>query len=181
MPGVILPRKAVGEVTKLLGEMEEPVTVSLSDQKIRFVFGGGALTLTSKLIDGTFPDYARVVPTVSPLKVVAEKDDLARAIDRVITVASERGRAVKFAVNGRSLTLSVTSSDTGGEAVEELEVDADTGTEITIGFNGRYMSDILGQIAGDTVSFGLTDAGSPALIQDVTPSGALFVLMPMRV
>lgn len=181
MPGVIMPRKTVGEVARLLGDMDGPVTVSLSEQKIRFTFGGGALTLTSKLIDGTFPDYTRVVPTACPLTVIAEKDDLAAAIDRVMTVASDRGRAVKCALAGRTMTLSATSAETGGEAVEEIEVDTDPGTEVTIGFNGRYLTDILGQVAGDTVRLRLTDAGSPALIEDVASSRALFVLMPMRV
>lgn len=178
MPGVILPRKTVAEVSRLLGEFGGEVSVSLSEQKIRFSFD--RLTLTSKLIDGTFPDYVRVVPQSPPLQVIAEKADLTKAIDRVMTIASERGRAVKMAVTGRTLTLSTSNVD-AGDAVEELEVDAEPDADITIGFNGRYLTDILAQVAGDTVSFGLTDAGSPALIQDVTPSGALFVLMPMRV
>ncbi len=179
MPGVIVPRKTVVEMTRLLAELPGDVAVALSEAKIRFTLGG--LTLTSKLIDGTFPDYNRVVPTANSIEVVADREELVKAVDRVATVASERGRAVKLTLAGRSLTLAVTSLDTGGQAVEELEVEAEAGAAIEIGFNSKYLLEILGHVAGVTVAIHLENAGSPALIKDVTPSGALFVLMPMRV
>ncbi len=179
MPGVIVPRKTVLEMTRLLAELPGEVAVALSEAKIRFTLG--SLTLTSKLIDGTFPDYARVVPTANSVHLIADREDLVKAIDRVSTVAAEKGRAVKLTLAGRSLTLAVTSLDTGSQAVEELEVEAEAGAAIEIGFNSKYLLEILGHVAGDTVAIHLESAGSPALIKDVTPSGALFVLMPMRV
>jgi DNA polymerase-3 subunit beta len=177
MPGVIVPRKAVAEIQKLVEDGGESVEVELSPAKIRLNFGG--VVLTSKLIDGTFPDYQRVIPTGNDKQLVVERADFAKAVDRVSTISSERGRAVKLSLNDGRMTLSVNNPDSGS-ATEELEVDYDSGA-LDIGFNARYLLDITGQLDGDTALFRLADPGSPTVIQDRDGAPALYVLMPMRV
>jgi DNA polymerase-3 subunit beta len=177
MPGVIVPRKAVAEIQKLVDDGAEEIRVELSSAKVRLTFGG--VVLTSKLIDGTFPDYQRVIPTGNDKRLVVDRDVFAKAVDRVSTISSERGRAVKLAITDGRLTLSVNNPDSGS-AQEELEVDYEAGP-LDIGFNARYLLDITGQLDGDTATFMLADPGSPTLIQDREGASALYVLMPMRV
>ncbi|MGP0103949.1 DNA polymerase III subunit beta [Rhodoblastus sp.] len=177
MPGVIVPRKAVAEVQKLIEDPEAEITIELSPAKIRFTLG--SVVLTSKLIDGSFPDYARVIPTQNDKYVTVERKDFSEAVDRVSTISSERGRAVKMAIGPGKLVLSVTNPDSGS-AIEELEVDYD-GEPIEIGFNARYLIEIAGQLDSDTTLFKMNDSGSPTIIQDRDGASALFVLMPMRV
>ena len=177
MPGIIIPRKAVNEILKLVEAGTEEVTVEVSAAKIRLTFG--EVVLTTKLIDGTFPDYQRVIPTANDKLLTVEKADFTAAVDRVSTVSSERTRAVKLAVGDGKLTLSVTNPDSGS-AVEEIEVDYDQ-TSLEIGFNARYLLDIAAELDGDTALIKLADSGSPTLIQDREGATALYVLMPMRV
>jgi DNA polymerase-3 subunit beta len=177
MPGVIVPRKTVAEVQRLLEDAGEEVEIELSPAKIRFSLG--KVVLTSKLIDGTFPDYGRVIPLGNDKVLVVDKGEFSSAVDRVSTVSSERGRAVKLSLGSGKLTLSVTNPDSGS-ATEEIEVEY--GAEpLDIGFNSRYLLDIAGQIEGEKATLKLADPGSPTLLQDSEPSGALYVLMPMRV
>ena len=177
MPGVIVPRKAVNEVQRLIEAGEGEVLVELSASKIRFSIG--EVVLTSKLIDGTFPDYGRVIPLNNDKSLTVDKKDFEAAVDRVSTVASERGRAVKLSISGGRLMLSVTNPNSGS-ATEELEVDYDS-EPLDIGFNSRYLLDIAAQIEGEVAVLKLADPGSPTLIQDKDSKGALYVLMPMRV
>jgi DNA polymerase-3 subunit beta len=177
MPGIIVPRKTVGEVQRLIEDVEGEVTIDLSQGKIRFAIGD--VVLTSKLIDGTFPDYARVIPLGNDKELVVDKKDFEASVDRVSTVSSERGRAVKLSIAGGKLTLSVTNPDSGS-ATEEIEVEYDA-DPIDIGFNSRYLLDIAAQIEGEVAVLKLADPGSPTLIQDRDAQGALYVLMPMRV
>jgi DNA polymerase-3 subunit beta len=177
MPGIIIPRKAVAEVQKLIEDPEAEIGVELSSTKIRFTIG--PVVLTTKLIDGSFPDYARVIPTQNDKFLTVERKDFAEAVDRVSTISSERGRAVKLAVSEGKLVLSVTNPDSGS-AVEELEVDYD-GAGLEIGFNARYLLDIAGQLDSDTALFKMNDSGSPTIIMDRDGASALYVLMPMRV
>ena len=177
MPGVILPKKAVAEIQKLIDDLSAEITIELSTQKARFSFG--PVILTSKLIDGTFPDYNRVIPANNDKRLVVERSAFAAAVDRVSTISSERGRAVKLALNDGKMILSVTNPDSGS-AVEELEVDYDS-APIDIGFNARYLLEITAQLDGDTALLKLADAGSPTLVQDREGAAALYVLMPMRV
>ena len=177
MPGVIVPRKTVGEVQRLIENHEAEVTIELSQGKIRFTIGD--VVLTSKLIDGTFPDYARVIPLGNDKELRVTKKEFEQAVDRVSTVSSERGRAVKLSLSNGKLTLSVTNPDSGS-ATEELEVEY--GSEpLDVGFNSRYLLDIAAQIEGEAAVLKLSDPGSPTLIQDRDAKGALYVLMPMRV
>ncbi|MCA3648956.1 MAG: DNA polymerase III subunit beta, partial [Methylobacterium sp.] len=177
MPGVIVPRKTVSELLKLVSEASEAVTVELSSVKIRV--STGAVVLTSKLIDGTFPDYQRVIPQRNDKLMIVERDEFARSVDRVSTISSERGRAVKFALGDGKLTLSVHNPD-AGQATEELLVDYEA-SPLEIGFNARYLLDIVSQLEGDTALVKLFDSGSPTLIQDREGAASLYVLMPMRV
>ena len=177
MPGIIVPRKTVGEVQRLIEDSEGEVAIEVSAGKIRFTLGG--VVLTSKLIDGTFPDYGRVIPAGNDKELIVDKKDFEAAVDRVSTVSSERGRAVKLAIAGGRLVLSVTNPDSGS-ATEELEVEY-ASDPIDIGFNSRYLLDIAAQIEGEVAVLKLADPGSPTLIQDKDAKGALYVLMPMRV
>ena len=177
MPDVIVPRKCVAELRKLLEEVEGTVEVSLSATKVRF--GLGSAVLTSKLIDGTFPDYNRVIPTANDKLLKLDPKTFASGVDRVSTIASEKTRAVKMSVDRDKVTLSVTSPESG-TATEELPADYGSDT-IEIGFNAKYLLDILGEIEGDTVEVHLADAAAPTLLRENDKSNALYVLMPMRV
>ena len=177
MPGVIVPRKTVIEVQRLIEDSEAEIAIELSSAKIRFSIGD--VVLTSKLIDGTFPDYARVIPSGNDKELVVDKKDFEAAVDRVSTVSSERGRAVKLSLSSGKLILSVTNPDSGS-ATEEIEVDYGA-DPIDIGFNSRYLLDIAAQLDGEVAVLRLADPGSPTLIEDKDAKGALYVLMPMRV
>jgi DNA polymerase-3 subunit beta len=177
MPGVIIPRKAVNEVQKLIEDLAQEVAIEISPTKARFSFDD--IVLTTKLIDGTFPDYMRVIPAGNDKYLTVEREQFQQAVDRVSTISSERGRAVKLAIADGKLTLSVNNPDSGS-AVEELEVSYDS-TPLDIGFNARYLLDITNQLDGDTALFKLADPGSPTLVLDREGASALYVLMPMRV
>jgi DNA polymerase-3 subunit beta len=177
IPGVIVPRKTVGEVQRLIENNESQVAIELSQGKIRFSIDH--VVLTSKLIDGTFPDYGRVIPQNNDKELMVDKKDFEAAVDRVSTISSERGRAVKLSLSAGKLVLSVTNPDSGS-ATEELEVEY-TSDPLDIGFNSRYLLDIAAQIEGEVAILKLADPGSPTLIQDRDNKSALYVLMPMRV
>lgn len=177
MPGVIIPRKTVSELQKLVDDPDVAVTTELSDTKIRFTIG--SVVLTSKLIDGTFPDYQRVIPTGNDKKLIIDRETFARAVDRVSTISSERGRAVKLSISDGQVTLVVNNPDSGS-ATEELAADYSS-DPIEIGFNAKYLLDVAAQLSGSEARFMLADAGSPTLIHDTSDEHALYVLMPMRV
>ena len=181
MPGVIVPRKCIAEVRKLLDELgdDAPVDIALSTSKIRFKFSAEA-TLTSKLIDGTFPDYSRVIPTANDKLLRIDAKSLSEGVDRVAAIATtEKTRAVKLSLGPDKVTLSVTSPENGTAAEE---VPAEYGASgFEVGFNYRYLLDILGQVGSDLVEVHLADAAAPTLIRENDTSRALYVLMPMRV
>ncbi len=179
MPGVIVPRKCVAEVRKLLDEIDGEIEISLSTTKIRFKFSEAA-TLTSKLIDGTFPDYSRVIPTANDRLLKIDAKSLSQGVDRVAAIATtEKTRAVKLALGRDKVTLSVTSPE-NGTAAEEVPAEYSS-PEFEVGFNYRYLLDILGQVGSDQVDVHLSDAAAPTLIRESDDSRALYVLMPMRV
>jgi DNA polymerase-3 subunit beta len=177
MPGIIVPRKTVGEIQKLLEDPQAEVRLGLSDTKIRLAIG--ELVLTSKLIDGTFPDYERVIPKANDKVLTLDKGDFERAVDRVSTISSDRGRAVKLSLTEDRMVLAVNNPDSGS-ATDEIPVGYEA-EPIEIGFNSRYLLDIAGQLTSDEAVFKLADPGSPTLIQDKGDADALYVLMPMRV
>ena len=177
MPGIIIPRKTVGELQKLLDEPDVTVQVQLSDTKIRLQIG--TVVLTSKLIDGTFPDYQRVIPTSNDKELVIDRQSFSAAVDRVSTVSTERGRAVKLSIADGHVTLTVNNPDSGS-ATDELPASYEA-EAIEVGFNARYLLDVAGQLSGNNARFLFADAGSPTLIQDTADERVLYVLMPMRV
>lgn len=177
MPGVIIPRKTVHELHRLIEVSSAPVKIGVSASKVRFEIG--SVTLTSKLIDGTFPDYGRVIPQGNDKQMTVTNAEFIGAVDRVSTIASERGRAVKLTITGDKLVLSVNNPE-GGSATEEISVGY-AASPLDIGFNARYLLDIAGQLEGEEARFLLADAGSPTMIRDGGDDTALYVLMPMRV
>lgn len=177
MADVIVPRKTVGELRKILEDQTEMIEVSVSETKIRFA--NREVVLVSKVIDGSFPDYSRVIPTGNTLKLELDAQRFSNAVDRVSTVSSERTRAVKMSLEEDRLTLSVNSPDTGS-ATEEMEVTY--GAEpIEIGFNSRYLVEIANQIDSETAVFLFSDPGSPTLVREGDDASTIYVVMPMRV
>lgn len=177
MPGVIVPRKTVGELRKLLDDDEAQIAVSVSETKIRFATPG--VTLTSKVIDGTFPDYMRVIPSGNTRKLEVDASDFAKAVDRVATVSSERSRAVKLSLEEDRLVLSVNAPDSGA-AEEELAV-AYGDEPIEIGFNAKYLLEIASQVDRENAVFLFNSAGDPTLMREGNDTSAVYVVMPMRV
>jgi DNA polymerase-3 subunit beta len=177
MPGVIIPRKTVNEIRKLIDEAAARIEISLSETKIRFRFD--AITVISKLIDGTFPDYERVIPVGNDKILEVRAKPFAASVDRVSTISTEKSRAIKLSLNRDNLTLSATSPE-AGSATEELEVKYG-GPPLEIGFNSRYLLDVIQQIGGDEARFIIADAAAPSIVRDTADGGSLYVLMPMRV
>ncbi len=181
MPDVIVPRKAVGELRKLLEEaLDGNVLIDLSASKIRFTLGGeGGVVLTSKLIDGTFPDYTRVIPTGNTRRLEVDASEFAKAVDRVATVSSERSRAVKLSLDEDRLILSVNAPDSGA-AEEELAV-AYGDERLEIGFNAKYLLEIASQVDRENAVFLFNSSGDPTLMREGNDTSAVYVVMPMRV
>ncbi len=177
MPGIIVPRKTVTEIRKLIDEVEGDVAIQLSDSKIRFAFND--VVLTSKLIDGTFPDYERVVPAENDKIMKVDTKSFLEAVDRVSTISTEKSRAIKLIIDSDKLTLAANSPEEGS-ATEELDADY-AGEQIEIGFNSRYVIDMTSQIEGDAVQLVMADGTSPTVVRDTGDDGALYVIMPMRV
>ena len=177
MPGVIVPRKTVAEIARLAEDSDGDIRIELSPAKIRI--SGPRVVLTSKLIDGTFPDYERVIPQGNDKRMEVDNAAFAQAVDRVSTLSSDKGRAVKLSLSDGKLVLSVNNPDSGS-ATEELSVDY-AFDPLEIGFNARYLLDISGQLESGTAEFQLADPGSPTMVRDGKDNSALYVLMPMRV
>lgn len=177
LPGVIVPRKTVQEARRLLEDAGENVDLQISPAKIRFEFGRAALT--SKVIDGSFPDYGRVIPKDNNRIVQVDNALFAAAVDRVATISAEKSRSVKMSIEPGRMTLTVRNME-AGQAVEELEVHYD-GDAFEIGFNARYLLDVAGQIEGEIAEFRFADPASPTLVLDPTDVGVQYVLMPLRV
>ena len=177
MPGVIVPRKTVGELRKLLDDDEAQIAVSVSETKIRFATP--EITLTSKVIDGTFPDYTRVIPQANTKRLEVDASEFAQAVDRVATVSSERSRAVKLQLEEDKLVLSVNAPDSGA-AEEELAV-AYGDDRMEIGFNAKYLLEIASQVDRENAVFLFNSSGDPTVMREGNDQSALYVVMPMRV
>jgi DNA polymerase-3 subunit beta len=177
MAGVIVPRKTVGELRKLLDDDDMKIAVSVSETKVRFATPD--ITLTSKVIDGTFPDYTRVIPTGNTRRLEVDAAEFARAVDRVATVSSERSRAVKLSLDEDRLILSVNAPDSGA-AEEELAV-AYGDERLEIGFNAKYLLEIASQVDRENAVFLFNSSGDPTLMREGNDTSAVYVVMPMRV
>lgn len=177
LPPIIVPRKTVGEMRKLVDGREGNVDVEVSTSRIRLKVDGSVLT--SRLIDGQFPDYERVIPKSAERVAVLETRPFAQAVDRVSTISTERMRAVKLSFANGQVVLSSISPESG-RASDELDVEY-SGEPLEIGFNARYILDMLDEIDGEQVRFEMTSAAAPTVVRDPADPGVLFVLMPMRV
>ncbi len=177
VPGVIVPRKTVGELRKLLDDDETEIAVSVSETKVRFAAPG--ITLTSKVIDGTFPDYTRVIPGGNTRRLEVDAAEFAKAVDRVATVSSERSRAVKLSLDEDRLVLSVNAPESGA-AEEELAV-AYADEALEIGFNAKYLLEIASQVDRENAVFLFNSSGDPTLMREGNDETAVYVVMPMRV
>ena len=177
LPGVIIPRKTVAELRRLLDGAPNEISISVSDAKIKFSLG--AAVLTSKLIDGTFPDYDRVIPKGNDKPLQLDAKIFADAVDRVATISAEKSRSVKLTLSQDNLNLAVNNPESG-MAHEDIMVDYSS-ESLEIGFNAKYLLDVCAQITGAEAIIDLADPASPALVKDPEDDGALFVLMPLRV
>jgi DNA polymerase-3 subunit beta len=177
MPGVIVPRKTVGEMRKLLDQDDMEIAVSVSETKVRFATPD--ITLTSKVIDGTFPDYTRVIPQGNTRQLEVDAAEFAKAVDRVATVSSERSRAVKLQLDEDRLILSVNAPDSGA-AEEELAVSY-SDERLEIGFNAKYLLEIASQVDRENAVFLFNSSGDPTLMREGSDLSAVYVVMPMRV
>jgi DNA polymerase-3 subunit beta len=177
LPGVIVPRKTVNELRKLLEDDEMQIAVSVSETKIRFATP--EITLTSKVIDGSFPDYTRVIPQGNTRRLEVDAAEFAQAVDRVSTVSSERSRAVKLSLDEDRLILTVNAPDSGA-AEEELAV-AYSDEPLEIGFNAKYLLEIAGQVDRENAVFLFNSSGDPTLMREGNDETAVYVVMPMRV
>ena len=177
LPGVIVPRKTVGELRKLLDVDEIKIAVSVSETKIKFATP--EMILTSKVIDGSFPDYTRVIPQGNTRRLEVDAAEFAQAVDRVSTVSSERSRAVKLTLEDDRLILSVNAPDSG--AAEEELVVAYADERLEIGFNAKYLLEIAGQVDRENAVFMFNSSGDPTLMREGNDESAVYVVMPMRV
>ena len=177
IPGVIIPRKTILEIRKILEDHTGNVSLSISETKIKLSFNN--VVLTSKLLDGTFPDYSRVIPEHNDKLVTISNQSISEAVDRVSTVSTDKTRAIKININKGSIVISATNPDKGS-ASEHLDV-VYNGDEVEIGFNSKYVLDVARQIKGNEILIKLSDSVSPTLVYDKDDKDVLFVLMPMRV
>ena len=180
MTGIIIPKKTIFELRKVLDDADGDVAISLNENKIKFTFSD--LKVISKVIDGTFPDYTKVIPKNNNKKFKTNNLELKSAIDRVSAVAineETKSKAIKFSVDNNKLNLSV-ESQSKGSANEELDINYNS-DKVDIGFNSRYIMDICNEVDGDEININLLDSVSPAIILDKTDENLFFVLMPMRI
>jgi DNA polymerase-3 subunit beta len=173
---VIVPRKGVLELQRILGNEDQILEIGIGSNHIRVQIGD--IRFTSKLIDGRFPEYSRVIPANPPRVVTAVREDLRQALQRAAILSNEKYRGIRFAVKPNTLTIQSHNPEQE-EAEEEVEVGYE-GEEIEIGFNVNYLMDALAAIESPDVQIGLTDGNSSCLIRSGTDAGSRFVVMPMR-
>lgn len=180
MPAIIIPKKTVSEVIKLLEDFVGNVEVSVSTNKITFNIG--TTILNSKLIDGKFPDYDRVIPRNNDKTLEVPKESLARSIDLVISISNDKTRAVKFNIEPSKITVCATSELNGNaKGVQEIAAKYDSKEPVSIGFNARYVLDSLSAIDGDTVKVSIANNVSAIIAQDSQETNHVYILMPMQV
>ena len=177
MPGVIVPRKSVNEIGKLI-DGSETVEISMSDTRLMVRTKG--CTLVTKLIDGTFPEYERVIPQENGSTMSMSRRDLSAVVARVSAITTEKARPIKLTVSTDALTVSMISPEMGmaNETLDDGQVKYDA-DPIEIGMQGRYVTDIIENI-GDVVEFRFADPMSPIVITEKDKDDALFILMPLR-
>jgi len=177
IPGVIIPKKTLSEVRKLIEDYDGDIKISLNETKVIFYIDN--IILSSKLIDGSFPDYERVIPKNNDKELLVDTKLIYEAVDRVSTVSSEKSKSVKFSILDNIVSLSSNSPEAGSGA-EDIEVNY-SGEKMEIGYNAKYLLEIINQIESKKVKFKLFDASSPLIIEDPNEDKALYILMPMRI
>ncbi len=177
MQKIIIPRKVIAELRNQLNDTSDDISIETSETKARFSFGN--TTITSNLVDGKFPDYAKVIPVDNNKEMEVDCKLFSEAVDRVSSVSYEKSKAIKLKISKSKLTLLASTPD-AGSAVEDIDADYDN-ESMEIAFNSRYVLDIATQIEGKFMKFIMSDASSPVIIKEIDDDSAIYVLMPMRV
>ena len=180
MNGIIIPKKTILELRRVLDDASGDINIELNENKVRFAFND--IQITSKVIDGTFPDYTKVIPTSNDKIIITKNDELKNSIERVSAVAINeevKSKAIKIFFESNKLLLNVDSTSRGS-AVEEIDISYEQ-DKVEIGFNSRYLIDICNEIDGEKITLKLLDSTSPAIILDESDENLFFVLMPMRI
>ena len=174
----IIPKKLIFELRKLIDEVEDEIKIDLSERKIKFSFG--ETILISKLIDGKFPDYEKVIPKDTKNSFSIDRKIFLESINRIATISSEKSKAIKLNLNRNKLTISANNLEEGGSGIEEIEIRY-SGPTLDIGFNAGYLKEIIHQFNGKEVTILFSDSTAPTIIKDIAKTETLYVLMPMRV
>ena len=180
MNGIIIPKKMIQELRRVLDDASGDINIQLNENKIKFSFNN--MQIISKVIDGTFPDYTKVIPQSNDKSITTNNDELKKAIDRVSAVAineETKSKAIKLIIESNKISLSVDSTSRGS-AIEEIDLEYNS-EKVEIGFNSRYLIDICNEIDGDKINLKFLNSTSPAIILDNTDENLFFVLMPMRI
>ena len=174
---LILPRKTVFQLCSLLSETNEKLSMQTSDNKIKFTVG--KIKLISKVIDGKFPDYKKVVPTSNDKTLVVSSRDFINSIERVASVSLDRKEGVKLSINKDNVQLSVNSANSG-DGNEKINAEFSSGN-LNISFNSKYLIDIASEIIDKNLKINLKDSVSPVLIEDNSDKNSYYVIMPMKI
>ena len=174
---LILPRKTVFQLCSLLTETSEQLSMQTSENKIKFTLG--KMKLISKVIDGKFPDYNKVVPTTNDKSLIVSSRDFINSIERVTSVSLDRKEGVKLIINKDNVQLSVNSANSG-EGNETIKAEYSS-ERLNISFNSKYLIDIASEVEDKNLKMNLKDSVSPVLIEDVSDKNSYYVIMPMKI
>ena len=174
---IILPKKTIFQLISLLGQSSSPIKISNSKSKIKFEMDKSVLI--SKVIDGRFPDYSKVIPKGNDKVLQMKLNELGNSIDRVTTVSSDRKEGLKMTISKEAVQLSV-NNPSSGEGTENIGAKFNS-EDLSISFNSRYLTDIISQIENEYIVINLKDAGSPVLINDFSDKNSFHVVMPMKI
>ena len=174
---LILPRKTVFQLCSLLSEIQNKLTLQTSENKIKFTLG--KVKLISKIIDGKFPDYKKVVPTTNDKQLVVSSKDFINSIERVASVSLDRKEGVKLSISKDNIQLSVNSANSG-EGNEKIKADFSS-DKLNISFNSKYLIDIASEVEDNKLKMNLKDSVSPVLIEDSSDKNSYYVIMPMKI
>ena len=177
IPGVIIPKKTVNELHKLLIDFTDSIKIKLNSNKIVFFIGESILI--SKLIDGNFPDYKRVIPKDNNNFLKVNRQEFSLAVDRVSTITSDKSPVIKLKLLKNIMNLSSVNSE-NGTATEDIETEY-SGTEIEIGFNSKYILEMINNLEDEDITLNFKDSSSPVIAKEESNQDLVYVLMPMRV
>ncbi|MCH9753595.1 MAG: DNA polymerase III subunit beta [Alphaproteobacteria bacterium] len=176
--GVIIPKKSVMEIRKVIDSIDGNINISISANKIRV--SNDVFVFVSKLIGAKFPDYQNLMPEDNNISIEISSKDFSKAVDRVSTITNEKFKGIKFSLAGDKFSIS-SKNDDGSFAIETLHVITNAEKEFEVGFNARYVSDVMSVIKGDKVTFNFKDNFSPAVLSDISNKKFQYIIMPMRV